>query len=84
VHPAGRLADHVHRPKGDRYPLILTLSPVIALAVVVYFLIRFAGLRLWHAALCLLLGFFLATTSLAPYITAGCRAVVRFLAGLEV
>jgi hypothetical protein len=64
--------------------LILTLSPVIVLAVVVYFLIRFAGLRLWQATLCILFGFFLATTSLAPYISAGCRAVVRFLAGLDV
>jgi hypothetical protein len=63
--------------------LTITLSAVVLLAALVYFLIRFAGLRVWQAAICLLFGFFLASSSLAPYIRDAVRAVARFLAGLD-
>jgi hypothetical protein len=82
--PTGRLADLVPRSKGDHYPLALSLSAVVLLAVLVYFLIRFTALELWKAVACILLGFFLASSSLAPYITAACRAAARFLAGLDI
>ncbi|MGH3923753.1 MAG: hypothetical protein ACRDTT_12945 [Pseudonocardiaceae bacterium] len=51
--------------------------------MLVWFLVRFAGLSGWHALLCVLLGFYLASTSLAPYIRTGCRDLARFLAGVE-
>ena len=28
-----------------------------------------AGLKIWHAAVCIILGFYLASTSFAPYIS---------------
>jgi hypothetical protein len=62
--------------------LIVSVSAVVLLAALVYFLIKFAALHAWKALLCVLLGFFLAQTSLAPYITAACAAIARFLAGL--
>jgi len=62
---------------------VLTLSSVVLLAALVFLLVRFAGLRPWHAAICVLLGFFLASSSLAPYIHDATRAVARFLAGLD-
>jgi hypothetical protein len=63
--------------------LVLTLSAVVLLAAVVLLLVRFAGLRAWHALACTLLGFFLASSSLAPYIHDATRAVARVLAGLD-
>lgn len=74
---------HVIRiPKGDPL-LVLTVSLVLLLGVLVWFLIRYAGLRGWHALLCVLFGFYLASTPLAPYIRTGCSALARFIAGVD-
>jgi hypothetical protein len=62
--------------------LVLSISLVLLLAVLVWFLVRFAALRGWHAVLCILFGFYLASTPLAPYIQTGCRAVAQFVAGV--
>src|SRR5205823_14512000 len=48
--------------------LVLSISLVLLLGVLVWFLVRFAGLRGWHALFCILFGFNLASTPLAPYI----------------
>ncbi|GAB3979220.1 hypothetical protein GCM10029978_074020 [Actinoallomurus acanthiterrae] len=40
---------------------------------------RYMGLRVWHAVLCLLFGFFLAATSAAPEIHRLVTAVVQWL-----
>lgn len=58
------------------------MSLVLLLGVLVWFLIRFAGLRGWHALLCVLFGFYLASTPLAPYIRSGCTALARLIAGV--
>ena len=63
--------------------MTITLSAVVLLAVLVYFLVRFAGLRGWQAVICILFGFYLANSSLAPYIRTATRAAARFLAGLD-
>lgn len=52
--------------------------------MLVWFLVRFAGLRGWHALLCILFGFYLASTPLAPYIRTGCSALAHFIAGVGV
>jgi hypothetical protein len=49
--------------------LTVTLSVAFALSVVVVLLCRYAGLRVWHAAVCIVLGFYLASSSLAPDIS---------------
>lgn len=49
--------------------LSITISLALLLAVVVFLLCKYAGLRIWHAAVCIILGFYLASTSIAPYIT---------------
>jgi len=46
--------------------LTVTVSVVFALGVVVFLLCRYAGLKVWHAAICIVLGFYLASSSLAP------------------
>ncbi|MGH3965765.1 MAG: hypothetical protein ACRDRY_21350 [Pseudonocardiaceae bacterium] len=63
--------------------MVLTLSGVVLLAALVFLLQRFAGLRAWHAVACILLGFFLASSSLGPYIRDATRAAAQFLAGLD-
>ena len=63
--------------------MTITLSAVVLLAALVYFLVRFAGLRGWQALVCVLFGFFLASSSLAPYMREATRAAARFLAGLD-
>jgi hypothetical protein len=45
--------------------LTLSISFVAALGVLVILLCRYAGLRVWHALVCITLGFYLASSSLA-------------------
>jgi hypothetical protein len=61
----------------------MTVSmPLVAiLGVAVYVIWRYMGLRVWHAAVCLLFGFFLAATTAAPEIRQVVRAIVRWLTG---
>lgn len=48
--------------------MAVSVSVVMLLGVAVVFLLRKAGLRPVHAVVCVLLGFYLAGTSLAPSI----------------
>ena len=63
--------------------MVLSLSAVVLLVALVFLLLRFAGLRVWHAVVCVLLGFFLASSALGPYIRDATQAVARLLAGLD-
>lgn len=63
--------------------MILSLSIVLLLGVLVYLLWRHAGLSTWHASVCTLFGFYLASTSLAPYIRDSAGAIGRWLAGID-
>jgi hypothetical protein len=47
----------------------VTISAALALGTAVFLLCKYAGLRIWHAAVCMILGFCLASTSFAPYIS---------------
>lgn len=61
--------------------MAVSISLVALLAVAVWLLHRYAGLRLWHGLVCILFGFYLASSSLAPEIRTTVTAVVRALAG---
>jgi uncharacterized membrane protein len=63
--------------------VVLSLSVVVLLGGLVFVLYRYAGLRAWHAVVCSLFGFFLASTSAAPYISENARDLVRLLSGLS-
>lgn len=63
--------------------MFLSVSAVVLLGAAIYGLCRFGRLAYSHAALCSLFGFFLASSSLAPYISAVAEAGARFLAGLD-
>jgi hypothetical protein len=49
------------------------------LAVALFVLCRYAGLRVLHAAVCILLGFYLASSSLAPDIQQFVSGLIRLL-----
>src|SRR5436305_1675758 len=51
-------------PKGGEN-LIISLSLVVVLGVAVWVLHRYAGLKLWHAVVCILFGFYLAAPAAA-------------------
>ena len=51
------------------------------LAVAVWTLYRFAALKLWHGLVCILFGFYLASSSVAPEIRSTVTSVIRALTG---
>jgi hypothetical protein len=61
--------------------LAVSLSLVLLLGVTVWVLLRYAGLKFWHAIICVLFGFFLATTTAAPMIRSAVHSVVTIVSG---
>ncbi len=61
--------------------LAISLSLVLVLAVAVWLLHRYAGLKAWHGVICVLFGFFLAASSFAPEIRTTVTAIIRALSG---
>ncbi|GAA2677196.1 hypothetical protein ACXZ65_12965 [Streptomyces aculeolatus] len=48
--------------------MALSISLVLLLAIVVFLLVKKSGLKGGHAVVCILLGFYLASSSMAPTI----------------
>jgi hypothetical protein len=61
--------------------LAISLSAVVLFGITVWLLYRYAGLKLWHAAVCVLFGFFLAATTAAPAIRHLVRSIVALIPG---
>jgi hypothetical protein len=61
--------------------MIIPVSAVLLLGVLLWLLIRYAGLRTWHALIAAAFGFFVASTAAAPQIRAALRALLRALSG---
>jgi hypothetical protein len=61
--------------------LVISLSLVLVLGITVWLLHKSAGLKIWHAVICVLFGFYLATSSLAPEIRTTVTAIIRALTG---
>lgn len=49
--------------------MALSISAVVLLAIIVFLLIRKSGLKAGHAVVCMLLGFYLASSTIAPTIS---------------
>jgi hypothetical protein len=56
----------------------LSISAVLLLLIVVFLLVKKSGLKTGHALVCMLLGFYLATSSIAPTI----RTLTTNVAGM--
>ncbi|WP_151479025.1 hypothetical protein [Streptomyces albicerus] len=48
--------------------MALSISAVVLLAIIVFILVRKSGLKAGHAVVCVLLGFYLASSTIAPTI----------------
>jgi uncharacterized membrane protein len=59
--------------------LTVTFSAALLMGAGVYVLCRYAGLRVWHAAVCTVFGFYLASSSLAPDIATIMASLFRLL-----
>ncbi|WP_406725657.1 hypothetical protein WJ438_14795 [Streptomyces sp. GD-15H] len=49
--------------------MALSISAVVLLAIVVFLLIKKSGLKAGHAVVCMLLGFYMASSTIAPTIS---------------
>jgi hypothetical protein len=61
----------------------LSISAVVLLAIVVFLLIRKSGLKAGHAVVCMLLGFYLASSSIAPTISELTTNVAGMIGGIK-
>ncbi|CAL9561007.1 hypothetical protein [Streptomyces sp. NPDC057838] len=48
--------------------MALSISAVVLLAIIVFLLVKKSGLKTGHAIVCMLLGFYLASSTVAPTI----------------
>ena len=59
--------------------LTVSISVALLMGAGVFVLCRYAGLRIWHAAVCVIFGFYLASSSLAPDIANVMTSLFRLL-----
>jgi hypothetical protein len=67
--------------EGVTAPVIVSIPLVIVLGIVVFLAYRFQRLRAWHALVCLLCGFLLASTPAGPGIQRLISALVGVFTG---
>lgn len=63
--------------------MILSVSGVLLLGFIIFLFTRKDGLKVSHAIVCALFGFYLAGTALAPSIKAGGASLAGLLGGLK-
>ncbi|MQT03228.1 hypothetical protein [Streptomyces jumonjinensis] len=63
--------------------MVISISVVLLLVVLAVIVLRNGGLKFAHALVCALLGFFLASTSMAPTIHEGVAATAEVVGGLH-
>ena len=63
--------------------MLISVSAAVLLGFLVWLLWKYANVRAWHAALCTLFGFYLASSSSGPHIASTLRAVTRALSTLH-
>ncbi|MFB7995036.1 hypothetical protein ACFC4G_19760 [Streptomyces sp. NPDC056002] len=63
--------------------MALSISAVVLFAIIVFILIRKSGLKAGHAIICVLLGFYLASSSIAPTISEITTNVAGMIGGIK-
>ncbi|MER5940045.1 MULTISPECIES: hypothetical protein [unclassified Streptomyces] len=63
--------------------MAISISVVLLLFVLAVIFVRNGGLKITHALVCLLLGFYLASTSMAPTISSGLTATADIVSSLR-
>ncbi|CAL9359643.1 hypothetical protein SUDANB58_00631 [Streptomyces sp. enrichment culture] len=63
--------------------MAISISVVLLLSILAVIFVRNGGLKISHALVCLLLGFYLASTSVAPTIQSGLTATADIVGSLR-
>ncbi|MGW0767574.1 hypothetical protein [Streptomyces sp. NPDC002671] len=63
--------------------MAVSISVVLLLVIIAVIFMRQGALKLSHALVCMLLGFYLAGTSMAPTISSGLTATADLVSGLR-
>ncbi|MEV7069404.1 hypothetical protein ACIQJT_09960 [Streptomyces sp. NPDC091972] len=63
--------------------MAISISVLVLLLILAVIFVRSGGLKVSHAVVCTLLGFYLASTSLAPTIHSGLTATAGIVSGLR-
>ncbi|MFD3756716.1 hypothetical protein [Streptomyces sp. NPDC058622] len=63
--------------------MAVSISAVVLLAVLVILFVKKGGLKAGHAVVCVLLGFYLASSSMAPAISELATNVARLISGIK-
>ncbi|MFD8634238.1 hypothetical protein [Streptomyces sp. NPDC059533] len=63
--------------------MVISLSVVVLLIVLAWIFLRSGGLKFSHALVCVLLGFYLASSSMAATIHNGLAATANVVGGLK-
>ncbi|MEV2211942.1 hypothetical protein AB0H86_10865 [Streptomyces sp. NPDC050997] len=63
--------------------MAISISVVLLLVILATVFLRSGGLKVSHALVCLLLGFYLAGTNIAPSINSGLEATADIVSGLR-
>lgn len=63
--------------------MAISISVVLLLLILAVIFLRSGGLKVSHALVCLLLGFYLASTSVAPTISSGLTATADIVSSLR-
>ena len=63
--------------------MALSVSAVLLFAILVFLLIKKSGLKALHAVVCVLFGFYLASSNLAPTINDFTSSVAGMISGLN-
>ncbi|MEU1038463.1 hypothetical protein ACFYP4_17340 [Streptomyces sp. NPDC005551] len=63
--------------------MAITISVVVLLLILAVVFVRNGALKLSHAVVCVMLGFYLASTSMAPTINEGLTATANIVSSLN-
>lgn len=63
--------------------MALSISAVVLLAIIVFLLVKKSGLKTGHMIVCVLLGFYLASSSVAPTINELTTNVAGMIEGIK-
>ncbi|MFI6469862.1 hypothetical protein ACIBL5_06300 [Streptomyces sp. NPDC050516] len=63
--------------------MAVSISAVVLLALIAFMLVKKGGLNAGHAVVCILLGFYLSSSSLAPTIIQVTQNLVNLIGGIK-
>jgi intracellular septation protein A len=61
--------------------MAISISLVVVLGIATWWLHKYNGMKVWHGLVCVLFGFYLATSSLAPDIRSTVSAIIQAISG---